>query len=158
VTGTLSLQLYLKCHAHNPKSKTGRLAATMFRESIGEWCSCAQGSVSSSDTIRSLLSHLGHSQSSEEEGDADDKNSNDVEHSDKVNNNTHGCSRDRSLGSDMVAVASGNMVCGVGFGGGVSHSVWWWILIAWWTFGGNNTGFDGGSHVVVAAGSMADFE
>ena len=27
---------------------------------------------------------------------------------------------DRSLGSDTVAVASGSMVCGVGFGGGVS--------------------------------------
>ena len=87
-TVTISLQLYLKCHAHNPKNKTGRIAAAMFRESIGEWCSCAHGSVSSSDTIRSLLSHLGQSQSTEEEADADDKNSDDEESSDKVKNST----------------------------------------------------------------------
>ena len=78
------MQLYLKCHAHRPRNKTGRLAAAMFRESVGEWCSCAYGANSSSETIRSLLAHLGPSRSLEEGSDEDDKNSDDAESSDKV--------------------------------------------------------------------------
>ncbi|KAK7108439.1 hypothetical protein V1264_016181 [Littorina saxatilis] len=77
-------QLFVKCYAHSPKSKTGRSAAAMSRESLGEWCSLALGSASSSDTIRSLLADLARNQSSDENGNEDDKSEEDEGSNDKV--------------------------------------------------------------------------
>ena len=81
------MQLYLKCFAQGPKSKTGRLAAAMFRESVSEWCACVHGTGNASDVIRSLLVLLGESRrerGTEGNGDEDDRNNEDEGSSDKV--------------------------------------------------------------------------
>ncbi|KAL8575366.1 hypothetical protein ACOMHN_048659 [Nucella lapillus] len=85
-------QLFLKCYCHSPRSKTGRLAAAMFRESVGEWCSRVHGSDSSTDTIRSLLAHIGRNQTAGEKNEEEEEEEEEEEgsrHSDESAETSH---------------------------------------------------------------------